>query len=50
MDCGGTANDIVTLVALPSDNSYTAVIIVQILTDADVDALDRAFATFNSAG
>lgn len=50
LDCGGTPNDIVTLVALPSDNSYTAVIIVQILTDADVDALDRAFATFNSAG
>ena len=48
LDCGGTANDIVTLVAVPGDNSYLAVIQAQIVTDADIDALQRAFDTFNS--
>ncbi len=35
---------------LPADGSYTAIILAQIVTDADLDALDRAFATFNSVG
>ena len=35
------------LVANPSDASYTAVIAMQILSDADWEALDQAFATFN---
>ncbi len=47
-DCAGTTTDVVTLVALPADSSYTAVIQAQILTDADLDALDQAFNTFNS--
>ena len=47
-DCAGTTTDVVTLVALPADGSYTAVIQAQILTDADLEALDKAFATFNS--
>jgi hypothetical protein len=38
----------VTLVALPEDGSYTAVIQAQIVSDADLDALDHAFATFNT--
>jgi serine protease Do len=48
-DCAGTTTDVVTLVALPADGSYTALIQAQILTDADLEALDKAFATFNSA-
>ncbi len=48
-DCAGTTTDIVTLVALPADGSYTAVIMAQILTDADLAALDQAFRTFNAA-
>ena len=44
--CGGTA-EYVVLVANPADASYTAVIAVQILSDADWEALDQAFATFN---
>jgi serine protease Do len=48
LDCGGTANDIVTLVAVPADNSYLAVIQAQIVTDADVEALQTAFDTFNT--
>lgn len=47
-DCGGTANDVVTLVAAPADGSYLAVIQAQIVTDADLDALQRAFDTFNA--
>ena len=47
-DCAGTTTDVVTLVALPADGSYTALIQAQILTDADLEALDKAFATFNS--
>ncbi len=48
LDCGGTANDIVTLVAVPADNSYLAVIQAQIVTDADIEALQTAFDTFNT--
>jgi serine protease Do len=48
LDCGGTTNDVVTLVAVPADSSYLAVIQAQIVTDADLDALDQAFNTFNS--
>jgi len=47
-DCGGTANDVVTLVVAPADGSYLAVIQAQIVTDADLDALQRAFDTFNA--
>ncbi len=47
-DCNGTANDIVTLVAVPGDGSYSAVIQAQIVTDADLEALQQAFDTFNS--
>lgn len=44
--CGGST-EIVVLVAVPEDASYTAVLAVQILSDADWAALDQAFATFN---
>ncbi len=48
LDCADTTTDVVTLVALPEDGSYTAVIQAQIVSDADLDALDHAFATFNT--
>ena len=48
LDCGGTTNDVVTLVAVPADASYLALIQAQIVTDADLEALDQAFNTFNS--
>ena len=47
-DCGGTTNDVVTLVAVPADASYLAVIQAQIVTDADLEALQKAFDTFNT--
>lgn len=49
LDCGGTTTDIVTLVANGGDGVYTVVMLAQILSDADLGALDRAFATFNFA-
>jgi serine protease Do len=48
LDCGGTTHDVVTLVAVPADSSYLAVIQAQIVTDADLEALDQAFNTFNT--
>ena len=46
-DCGGTGSTVVVLAATPADNAYTAVMLTQIMTEADLDALDRAFSTFN---
>jgi hypothetical protein len=48
LDCGGTSNDVVTLVAVPGDGSYLAVIQAQITTDADLDALQQAFDSFDA--
>jgi serine protease Do len=48
LDCGGTTNDIVTLVAVPADGSYLAVIQAQIATDADLGALQEAFDSFDA--
>ena len=48
--CGGTATAVVVLAAVPADNSYTALMMVQIVSDADLDALDRIFQTFNVIG
>jgi serine protease Do len=42
-DCGGTATDIVTVVAVPPDGSFTAVTLTQILSATDLAALDDAF-------
>lgn len=48
--CGGTPSAVVVLAAVPADNSYTALMLVQIVSDADLDALDRIFQTFNVIG
>jgi serine protease Do len=49
-DCDGTSTAIVVLAAVPADGSYTALMLVQIVTDADLEALDRIFQTFNVIG
>ena len=49
-DCGGTTTSVVVLAAVPADSSYTVLMLVQIVTDADLDALDRIFQTFNVIG
>jgi serine protease Do len=48
-DCGSSGANYIVLVAIPTDGSYTAVIAAQILSDADWEALDHAFGTFNVA-
>jgi len=48
--CGGTTTAVVVLAAVPADNSYTALMLVQIVSDADLEALDRIFQTFNVIG
>lgn len=46
--CGGSESIGVVLVASPIDGSgYQAVIGAQVVSEADLDALDQAFATFN---
>jgi serine protease Do len=45
--CGGVAEYIV-LAAVPADGSYTAILAFQIVSDADWEALDKAFNTFNT--
>ena len=47
--CGSSGADYIVLVAVPTDGSYTAVIAAQLLSDADWEALDHAFGTFNVA-
>ena len=44
-DCGDTSTDIVTLAVMPDDEAYTVVVLVQILTDFDVLALDEALSS-----
>ncbi len=45
-DCGGVGAGVVVLVAVPSEGTFTAVLAVQILSDADWEALDAAFNSF----
>jgi serine protease Do len=48
--CAGTATANVVLVAVPADGAYTALMVVQLVNEADLAALDRLFATFNVIG
>jgi serine protease Do len=45
-DCGGTGALYVTVAAVPEDNAYTAILSMQVISEADLAALDQAFATF----
>lgn len=47
--CAGTDNAYIVLAAVPADNSYTAIITVQVTSEADLEALDQIFATFVAA-
>jgi serine protease Do len=44
--CAGTDNAFIVLAAVPADNSFTAIITVQVTSEADLEALDQIFATF----
>ena len=45
-NCGGTDSLVVAIVVEPADGSYRAVVVVQVSTDADLDALDRILDSF----
>ena len=49
-DCGGVGASFVTLAALAEDGSFTVVVAMQAVTDADLDALDRIINTFQVTG
>jgi serine protease Do len=46
-DCAGTHSVVVVLTAQPAQAAYTAVIVVQATSEADLDALDHIFSTFD---
>ena len=46
-DCGGTSSMVVTVAAVPDDNSFTAVVAMQIVSDTDLDVLDQVIASFS---
>ncbi|HEX2782943.1 MAG TPA: hypothetical protein VHN36_05115, partial [Ilumatobacteraceae bacterium] len=46
-DCGGTSAVYITVAAVPSDNSFTAVVAMTVVSDADLGVLDQVLATFN---
>jgi serine protease Do len=48
--CGGTGASFVTLAALPAEGDYTVVIAIQLIGDADLEALDRILNTFQVTG
>ncbi len=48
-DCGGTSAMYITVAAVPSDNSFTAVVEMQVASDTDLAVLDQVIATFNVA-
>jgi serine protease Do len=45
-ECGGTGALYVTVAAVPADNAFTAILVMQVISESDLDALDQAFATF----
>jgi serine protease Do len=46
-DCGGTSSMVVTVAAVPADNSFTAVMAMQIVSDADLAVLDQVIESFS---
>jgi serine protease Do len=46
-NCGDINTYAIVLAAVPENGNYTALMVVSIVSDADWDALDQLFATFN---
>jgi serine protease Do len=46
LNCGGTETLLVVLAAQPADGSYHTLVMVQVVSDADLEALDQILATF----
>jgi serine protease Do len=50
VNCTGVGATVIVLAAEPADRSYAVVIIAQLITSADFDALDQVLNTFNVVG
>jgi serine protease Do len=50
VNCTGVGSSLIVLAAEPADRSYAVVIIAQLITSADFDALDQVLNTFNVVG
>ena len=46
-DCGGTGTMYITVAAVPSDDSFTAIVAMQVVSDTDLAVLDQVIATFS---
>lgn len=49
-DCGGGSTDLLYVVAAPEGGDYLVIVVVQVVTDADLAALDRILETFVVTG
>ena len=49
-NCAGAGSVIIVLAAEPAAQNYSVVVQVQVVTDADLDALDHILNTFNVVG
>ena len=49
-DCGGTDTALVVLEAYPAGAEFVVLVQVQVVTDADLEALDTILATFDATG
>lgn len=49
-NCAGTQTIYVVVAAVPTGGAYTAILAVQITNDAELEALQQAFSTFNVLG
>ncbi len=45
-DCSDSGTVYVTVAAVPADNSFTAVVVMQLVSEADLAVLDKVFETF----
>jgi hypothetical protein len=48
-NCSESSTVFVTVAAVPPDNSFTAVVVMQLVSEADLVVLDQVFATFTVA-
>lgn len=47
-NCGGTDTQLINIVAFPANGAYAVVVSIQVVTDADLDAIDIILRTFNT--
>ncbi len=50
LNCDGTGTSFIVLTAVPEDRSFLALVQVQVVSDKDLDALDRILSSFIVSG